>query len=286
MVAIGEAVLIPAGYSMLADLFPPSSRGTAIGLFVMGTTLGNAVSLLVGGGLLHATTRGVLAGLPPMLGFSPWRTTILLISLPGFAMAAVLCTIKEAIRRDRFAGPRASLRHFASLALADHARLTALYLAIALFSMADFGLTVWKPTLFVRHFRLSTGELGLILGTIAAVSSTVGALVGGRVADRGAEPRRRATFAALIGACIAAITVVIAAPNVLLVLSGIAIWSFGWAAVSVIALFGVGLGPTLVAVCTDYLYRDPQLIGWSIVTIMFPAATLGALSLRHVSRHC
>lgn len=42
-------------------------------------------------------------------------------------------------------------------------------------------------------------------------------------------------------------------------------------------LLGLGFGPTLTALATDYLYRSPMAVGLSITTVAAPAALLSAL---------
>ncbi|MGN5480777.1 MFS transporter [Cupriavidus basilensis] len=48
-VASGEAALVPAAVSLLAELFPEKRRGTAMGLFFMGIPLGIGCSFLLAG---------------------------------------------------------------------------------------------------------------------------------------------------------------------------------------------------------------------------------------------
>src|SRR5258708_5273744 len=48
-VGAGEASVTPAGVSLLADLFPPSRRGVAMGVFYAGIYLGGGCALILGG---------------------------------------------------------------------------------------------------------------------------------------------------------------------------------------------------------------------------------------------
>jgi hypothetical protein len=47
----------------------------------------------------------------------------------------------------------------------------------------------------------------------------------------------------------------------------------------VINLIGLGLGPTEVALCTDYVYHDDHAVGLSMLTISVPALLLAMLLL-------
>ncbi|RMF11568.1 MAG: hypothetical protein D6763_02765 [Alphaproteobacteria bacterium] len=44
-------------------------------------------------------------------------------------------------------------------------------------------------------------------------------------------------------------------------------------------LFGLGLGPTLVATCTDYLFADPLAVGQSLALVALSMACVGFILL-------
>jgi hypothetical protein len=46
----------------------------------------------------------------------------------------------------------------------------------------------------------------------------------------------------------------------------------------------LGFGPTLTALATDYLYRDPAAVGLSITTVAGPAALIAAVLFWQVLR--
>ncbi|MCF3947827.1 MFS transporter [Acidiphilium iwatense] len=52
-VGVGEATILPGATSMLADYFPPASRGRALGAFASGIYFGSALALIGGGLILH-----------------------------------------------------------------------------------------------------------------------------------------------------------------------------------------------------------------------------------------
>jgi hypothetical protein len=41
-------------------------------------------------------------------------------------------------------------------------------------------------------------------------------------------------------------------------------------------IIGATCGPLLIALATEYLYRDPTQVGWSILTVIIPVILLGA----------
>jgi len=50
-VGVGEAGSTPPSHSIIADLFPPESRGTAMGVFALGVNIGLLIAYLAGGWL-------------------------------------------------------------------------------------------------------------------------------------------------------------------------------------------------------------------------------------------
>jgi MFS family permease len=63
-VAVGEAGLVPATHSMIADYFSPRRRATAIAIFSIGLPLGAMLGLFLGGWLNEVTN---------------WRTALMLV---------------------------------------------------------------------------------------------------------------------------------------------------------------------------------------------------------------
>jgi MFS family permease len=52
-----------------------------------------------------------------------------------------------------------------------------------------------------------------------------------------------------------------------------------------INLVGLGLGPTAVALCTDYLFHDDGMVGYSLMTVEAVALPLSAVVLWYGRRH-
>src|SRR5580658_6165545 len=98
VVGLGEAALSPAAISLISDYFPPSRRGTAVGLFLSGIAMGNGAAILIGGGVLRAIQLGALAATPLALQ-APWRMVLLVIGGPGLLWALVILLIREPVRR-------------------------------------------------------------------------------------------------------------------------------------------------------------------------------------------
>ena len=313
VVAVGEAGLAPAVFSMIADLFPPRLRGRALSLFVMGAALGNAASLLLGGALMRFAEAHVFSNWPWIGHLAPWRITLVLVGLSGVIVACIVCAIAEPTRRGKSREGAPPLRNFLGIIFARRWRLATLYLGLALFAVADFAFTVWKPTLFMRQFAFTSSQAGLILGSLALVAAVLGSLSGGWFGDRvaargGAGQRTRLAF--LVACCFVPAAAFMGVGSAPLALAAVAVWSLGGAVVQIIVMtslqeqlpneyrgfgasvsaflgisLGIGLGPTLVGLATQYLYRAPSMVGWSMATVMVPAGALAIFAFRHSAKN-
>jgi MFS family permease len=305
-VGVGEAALAPAAVSMITDSFPPGQRATAIGVFLAGMAIGGGAAMVIGGGLLEVAHHGAFKSFPILGMLAPWRSVLVLLGLLGALIVILLLTVSEPQRHMRAAGSASvDLAHVGREFARLSGLLVPLYLAVALVSAGDFSLQNWVPTLLSRRFAMSPGNVGESLGGIGIVAGIVGSLLGGVVSD--AVVRRRgergrilvawvATSAALAGGavCLAhSAHLVLGMFGWWLVLSAIGetigitaiqdivpneMRGLGVALVSFCnMLLGLGLGTTATALCTDYLYRSPEAVGWSISTVAIPAGVLSAL---------
>ena len=80
-VGVGEAGVNPASHSIIADIFPPARRSTAMGLIAVGPNAGMLIGLAAGGIL------SVQYG---------WRVTIMAVGLPGLLLGLIFwLTVRE-----------------------------------------------------------------------------------------------------------------------------------------------------------------------------------------------
>ena len=184
-VGIGEAALAPAVMSMIPDLFPPARRGTAIGIFLAGMTIGGGVSVAVGGLLLGAFSSGALAGLPLLGQLAPWRAVLVSLAIPGFAVALLVACLPEPARLERTRTPQeADIRPVLAFFWRHRGLFAAMFGAFALMQGVDYGLSAWLPSLLLRRFALATAVAGPRIGLVSILFGGGGTLLGGWLADR------------------------------------------------------------------------------------------------------
>ncbi|WP_045764803.1 spinster family MFS transporter [Xanthomonas albilineans] len=306
-VGVGEAALSPAAYSMLADYFPPQRRARAMSVYTSGVYIGSATAFIVGGLVIAATSKQSLVVFPLLGSFRPWQAAFLLVALPGLAAITLMATVREPLRREQaVATPsaRPDLAH-----LRDNARIyIALFLANGVIAMVTFGITAWLPATFIRRWGWTPGEIGPAYGLIILTFGIAGMLFSGFLGDRLMVRGHRdvALRISLIGALLLSVS------------SGLFAFASGpWMALAAIALttfllgmpvalapailqavtpnrlrgqvtsiylllvnlIGLGLGPYVVALGTDYVLVDERQVGLSLGVVCMGAALLGALCL-------
>jgi MFS family permease len=173
--------------------------------------------------------------------------------------------------------------------------LGAVYAAFSISSAAGFGTVAWVPTYFVRVHHWAAHDIGYVYGLMLALLGGAGVLAGARFADWLAGRGYRDAYlrAPLITLTIAGVPAVLATlmPTaqasfaflifstflssfpVAVVIAALQVITPNQMRAQVIALyfflaniFGVGLGPTIVAAITDYVYRNEMAVGYSLAT--------------------
>lgn len=309
-VGVGEASLSPAGFSLIADYFPKDRVATAISIYQTGVTIGFGIAMLFGGMIIHFTETINEVTLPFLGVISSWRLTFIIVSLPGVLAIIAMLFVREPQRKSSLAGEK---EHF-SLAEVFHYMLERKrlyfghFFGFSLLCTAGYGISAWAPTYFIRSFGWSAGDAGIFLGLVALLPGTGAVILGGIVVDKlfragyRDAPLRVGIFSAIgmavSGAAIAFCTSSLMAQIVMMPLMFCAFSFLGFAPgalqlvlpnklraqVSAMYLFlvnllGLGLGPTVVALTTDYVYGDESLLKYSIATVTVVITLIAAVVL-------
>ncbi len=180
MVGLGEAVLVPAGVSLLCEFVSVERRGRAIALTYFGATLGTSLSFSGGGLMLAHAQGGGFAGVPIIGDLSDWRRVVMLLAATGFVLIPILLMFREP--------PRSSPPGTASARLGDlmklRGKLWLVLFAGSSIAVADFAYTTWQTALMTRSYGWNIADAGHALGLTALISGTAAAWVGGWLADR------------------------------------------------------------------------------------------------------
>lgn len=182
-VAVGEAALAPAAFSMISDLFPREKLGRALGVYQAGAFIGAGTALLVGGvviGLIRSEGTQVL----PLVGaVEPWQVVFFVVGLPGLLVALLMATVPEPVRRGVAAGTAISLGEVVRFGLQRWRVYGLHFLGFAMLAVPITTTLTWAPVYFGRVLGLPPPQIGLTLGLIVLLLSPAGVYTGGWVAD-------------------------------------------------------------------------------------------------------
>ncbi|MCP4003918.1 MAG: MFS transporter [bacterium] len=171
-VGIGEAGGSPPSHSLIADLFPPSRRATALSIYATGIYLGSAIAYLFGGYVRD---------------HFDWRTAFLIVGLAGLPIAVLVkTTVKDPTRgywETPEPPPPAVLSEVLSFLFRSRAYVW-LTIAACFQSVSGYAFLIWGPTFLFRVHDMSGTEVGLWFGAVVGIGGSLGAYLGGVIGDR------------------------------------------------------------------------------------------------------
>ncbi|MGC8517725.1 MAG: spinster family MFS transporter [Steroidobacteraceae bacterium] len=225
-VGIGEAAYGTIAPSLLADHFPPRTRGRAFALFNMAIPVGAALGYIVGG--LVAAHYG-------------WRAAFYVAGVPGLVLAVWVWRLPDPPRGAQDgvvtapAAPAGSWAVYARLLRNRAYRLTVLGYAAYTFALG--GMAFWMPTFLERVRGVTAVSATAGFGEIVVVTGFLGTFIGGWLGDYGLKYSAQA-YLWLSGAVTA-----LAVPATYLALASGTPWVFYGALTAAQLLLFMSTGP-------------------------------------------
>jgi MFS family permease len=312
-VGVGEATLSPAAYSMLSDYFPRDKLARAMAVYSIGVPLGAGIALILGSFVVQAVLAAPMVDVPFYGAMDAWRLIFVWVAAPGLLIALLMLTVREPLRRGRRATlPSATASTAAAPGLIAHLRtqraaLGALFGGMSLIGLVMYGVIAWIPTFFARTYDMDIAHAGLWFGIIMAVGGAVGLIAGGSLADRlyakgVADAHLRVMrLSILLGGPPLLATALMPDSTLAFIMLAIAFPSMTMHGVGGVALqlitpneyrarmtalyffivnlIGLGFGPMLIAILTDYLFQDDAALRYSIATVAAVALPIAAIIL-------
>lgn len=307
-VGVGEAALSPAAYSLIADSFPAERRATAISVYSMGVYLGSGLAFLVGGLVIQfASAQGDVV-LPVLGEVRPWQLIFLILGVAGVLFTLLMLAVKEPVRRGAGAGVAVPLSEVGRYIRANRRTVLLHNFGFAGLAFAGYGSAAWVPSFYIRTYGWDAGQVGIVYGSIVAVFGCLGIVFGGRLADWMAKRGRSdANMRVGLYSALGALPMVTLFPPM-----DTAFWAsllmaptvfclsmpFGVAPAAiqeimpnsmrgqasaiylfVITLIGLGIGPTAVALVTDFVFADDAALRYSLLIVTTLAVLMSIILL-------
>ena len=313
-VGVGEATLGPCAFSLLSDYFPRERLGTALSVYSMGIFIGSGLAFIVGGAVVGAVSHMPPLHVPVFGEMAAWRLTFLIVGLPGLLVALLVYTVREPVRRGLLTGTDGRARTLSFGEVMGEIRLRWISVLLISFAtifqaMGNYAVGAWLPAFFERAHGWSRGEAGLPLGLLIVVFGCAGMYLGGWLCDYWQRQKKYEAplLVAIIGVsgagvCVVAATTASTATMSLLFMApgyfflGFPIgsifasvqWIFpnqvrgqaGALLQMILNIGGMGFGPLLPGLFTDYLFHDPLRIGDAVAMTVGTASVVGAILFR------
>lgn len=306
-VGLGEATLTANAYAYVPEIFDRQNQARAMSLFIVGGALGYGGSLLFGGLLIgfFSAYGAPFAFLPE----APWRLLLITFGVVTMLLVPPLTGILNSKSSAKTTAPTPSdnvrvLNYFRQ----NFRAMSGLMVGAPLLNIVAMAMLVWLPPFFVRVHGWDTAHTGLTVGIVLIAVSIATAIVAGWIAARysGADRARNImTFLGRAGLLAAPLLVIGVAVGHAYVSVGFIAAAYGLVAfVSTLAplalqdcippgaraqfsaifllvanLAGLAVGPTLVALVTDYVLGSPDRVGMALgatglICLLGAAATI------------
>ncbi|MCY4040971.1 MAG: MFS transporter [Gammaproteobacteria bacterium] len=284
-VGVGEATLSPCAMSLIADSFPEERRGKPIAMYGSAISVGSALAALLGAAVLTWAKASGGVSLPVVGTIAPWQLAFLTVGLPGVLLAIPFLLMREPRRRSVSQdGSRSHLGHMFRH-VARHGLTYACFMPIFCFMTIVAYSHGWLAVTFDRTYGWPVEKYALYNGLTLIVLGPLSVMFAGWLSDRltlrgvADAPMRIAVTGFFIGAPPAMVAtlfdnglvafIILASANIGLAFTS----SVGVTALlkivppriraqtvalyyMSISLTGLFLGPTLVGLFNDTLFRD------------------------------
>jgi len=312
-VGAAEAGLVPATWSIIGDSFDAERLPRAFSIYLMAPYLGGGLAMVAGGVLLRAAEGWQAYSLPLIGVLAPWQLVFLAVGIPGMLMGAILLTVKEPARGGvpvkaaaaaEAAGNAPTLKEVFATLWRHRAFYLNFYLGMACIISVLYAMPAWTPSLLIRRFGMTPADVGLDYGILLLVSGSTGVLMGpvvGKLLTRVGRADSLVQVATIAAAGLVACSVALFFVDSYRVALGVAtaaglFYSLPQAMsasaiqlvtpnrmrgiasslyILTITVIGLGVGPTAVALLTDYVFANPARVGESLAIVTLASAVIG-----------
>lgn len=315
-VGIGEATLSPSAYSMITDIFPKRYLATAISVYSMGIYIGSAASSLGGAFVLDILRDYGPINLPLLGNIHSWQVLFLAVGALGLVPLIIfVITVREPERKvARLSSPtdnqkkpaQASLRETLAYMRANASSIAYHNVGFSILAFSNWALGSWTIEFFVRTHGWDRVNTGYLLGLNGLITQPIAIVFGGFLADRMIARGKPDGMmrVGLIGAIgwlsggllypwmpygwlsfllIIPVSFFVAlpfgcAPAAMqqIMPSDMRAQAAAWY-LFIVNLIGMGIGPSAVGFCTDFVFKDDSMLWASILLVGTVAHVIAAV---------
>ncbi|HEY5411572.1 MAG TPA: MFS transporter [Caulobacteraceae bacterium] len=304
---MGGAISVkgPTTVSIMPDLVPREKLARAFGIYNVCLIAGQSLSLIAGGLLLGVFGRHMPIHL---LGFEikhAWQMVFVAMGLPGLVVAAIVVTTVPEPKRHgarRESVPMREVAHFIFRGPASRVFVpTMIGTALAGILLAGYG--GWRAAFFARTYHMGAHVYGPIAGSLGLITAPIGVIIGAWVAERmhkrWIDSHLRLALivhaltmpfyvlgtlmptATLALGCqfVMGVLMMVSAPSLLSAMQIITPNEMRAQVNAVymitISVVGNGLGPSVVAFMTDFIFRDPGQLRYAMMALAAVVTPIG-----------
>lgn len=309
-VGAGEAALLPAAYSLIADGFPKRLLTRATSTFQMAGKVGSATAFGLGGVAIAFATSKAGVDLPFHGPAEPWQMVLMMVGAPGLLLAFLVFTFPDPGRRQT---PGKLSEPLSPFLRANWPLLVLMLLGTSSLAICGYSMTNWVPTYIERRFGWNPVQYGgalSIMNIVSAGSLVVNGWIVDKLFTRGMKDAHLRFYSWLIlavlpilawmffagnpwaflfGYCVAQFITV---PFMVYVSSILALIAPATARARLLGFFlfvftmiGQGTGPAMVAGLTDHVFGDEGMIGYSLAIVVTSGAVIALICFRMALRY-
>ena len=297
---MGGAISVkgPTTVSIIPDLVPRDKLARAFGIYNVALIAGQSLSLIVGGLLLGALLHHMPLHVLGLEFKYAWQMVFILMGLPGLVVAAIVAlTVPEPARQGRVdprSAPMLEVARFMFRGPAARIFIPTM-IGTALGGILLAGVGGWRAALFARTYHIGAHVYGPLSGTISLITAPIGVIIGAWVAER---MHRRwidshlrlavvvhaltmpfyilsplmPTFQLALGCqFVMGILMMVSAPSQLAAMQIVTPNAMRAQVNAIymitISVLGNGLGPSVVALMTDYVFRAEADLRYAMLTL-------------------
>ncbi len=178
---LGGLVNGPATYSMMADYFPRERLPRAIAVLQIGYICGGGIALIAGGAVVQLVSQLPNFTVPFIGTIHDWQLVFIFVGLPGLLIALLMRTVPEPARRGRITKnltKAVPLRDVVKYLYEHRVLYGPQFLAMGLSVIESLGTANWQPVFFQRTYHWTAAEAGYFIGLGQLIAGPIGLVVG------------------------------------------------------------------------------------------------------------